>query len=235
MAKKQALGKGLSALLPEVPSFEEKGANEQVSNITIARIEADPEQFRKNFDQEKLNELAESIREYGVMQPLLVAETPQGDYQIIAGERRYRAAMQVGLEELPCIVRQYDENQLAEISLLENIQREDLGSMEEAEAYKQLMERFAYTQEMLAKKLGKSRPHIANTVRLLQLPPQYRKLVDNGQLSAGHARVILSLDDAMSQSQIVDAILKQELSVRQAEQLAKENWRKASTKNKRND
>lgn len=221
MAKKQALGKGLSALLPDKSHFEDVDANEQVVQLSIGRIEADPEQFRQFFDEEKLSELAESIREYGVMQPLLVAQTDVGDYKIIAGERRYRAAAIVGLTELPCIVRYYNDNQLAEVSLIENIQREDLGSVEEATAYKQLMERFAYTQEALAAKLGKSRSHIANTLRLLQLPPQYQKLVESGQLSAGHARAILSLDNDKDKAKLVDAILKQGFSVRQAESLAK--------------
>jgi len=221
MNKKQALGKGLSALLPTRPQFEGMDSHEQISHLSIEQIIADPAQFRHNFDEEKLAELAESIRQYGVMQPLIVTETPEGDYRIVAGERRYRAAQLIDLAELPCIIRTYSENELAEISLIENIQREDLGALEEAMAYRRLLESFGYTQEALATRLGKSRPHIANTLRLLQLSPQYRKLMEDGRLSAGHARAILSLEDPRFQAQLADAILQHNLSVRQAEELAK--------------
>lgn len=222
MNKKQALGKGLSALLPMRPQFEERGPQEQVVHISIGQIIVDPGQFRRNFDEEKLTELAESIRHYGVMQPLLVAETSEGDYRIVAGERRYRAALLLNLTELPCIIRTYSESELAEISLIENIQREDLSALEEAMAYQRLLGSFGYTQEALAVRLGKSRPHITNTLRLLQLAPQYRKLLEDGRLSAGHARTILSLDDPRLQAQLTDVILRNNLSVRQAENLAKD-------------
>ena len=220
-AKKQASGRGLSALLPERPQFGEACANEQVAYIAIERLSADPGQPRHNFDADKLAELAESIRQFGVMQPLLVTATMDGDYRIVAGERRLRAAQLAGLGELPCIIRNYQERELAEISLIENIQREDLTALEEAAAYRNLLDSFGYTQEALAERLGKSRPHIANTLRLLQLAPQYRKLLEEGKLTAGHARALLSLPDARAQGRLAEAIVSRGLSVRQAEELAK--------------
>jgi ParB family transcriptional regulator, chromosome partitioning protein len=219
--KKQALGRGLSALLPERPQFGEEGANEQVVYLAIDRLIADPSQPRRNFDAEKLSELADSIRQFGVMQPLLVTDTVEGDYRIVAGERRLRAAQLAELSELPCIIRTYQDKELAEISLIENIQREDLTALEEASAYRRLLDSFGYTQEALASRLGKSRPHIANTLRLLQLAPQYRKLLEEGKLTAGHARAVLSLPDPRLQGRLAEAIVNRGLSVRQAEELAK--------------
>lgn len=222
MVKKQALGKGLSALLGDDGSakfdnFAESG--ERVVMLPAAEIHPNPDQPRKHFDADKLAELAESIRSHGVMQPLLVVRDSAG-YLIAAGERRFRAAAMAGLSELPCIVRQLDSRELAEISLIENIQREDLGPLEEAEAYRALLDLHGYTQEALAARLGKSRPHIANTLRLLKLPPQDRKLLADGRISAGHARAMLSLADAKKRATLTAAILRDNLSVRQAEILA---------------
>ena len=192
-AKKQALGRGLSALLPERPQFGEAGANEQVAYIAIERLSADPGQPRHNFDADKLAELAESIRQFGVMQPLLVTATMDGDYRIVAGERRLRAAQLAGLGELPCIIRNYQERELAEISLIENIQREDLTALEEAAAYRNLLDSFGYTQEALAERLGKSRPHIANTLRLLRLvPPEVSAISESAISTADEARSVLN-------------------------------------------
>ena len=221
MAKKQALGKGLFALMPEKPNFDIEKSGEQVVMIATSRLQPDPQQPRRVFDEAKLKELADSIGEIGVMQPLLVVETTSGDYRIVAGERRYRAACKAKLKELPCIVRKYDDARLAEISLIENIQREDLNAMEEAMAYRRLMDSFGYTQEDIAKRLGKSRPYIGNTLRLLQLPPQYSKLVSDGRLSPGHARTVLSLRTPEDQAELVSAVMTKNLSVRQAEDLAK--------------
>ncbi len=219
MAKKQALGRGLSALLPDHPKFDQDVKKEQIVMISAKLLEPDPHQPRRNFDEAKLAELADSIREVGVMQPLLVVEAAKG-YRIVAGERRYRAALLAGQKELPCLVRKYDDDKLAEVSLIENIQREDLDAMEEATAFRRLMDSFGYTQETLAAHLGKSRSYIANTLRLLQLPPQYRHMVSEGRLSPGHARAVLSLRTAEAQAKLVDAILSRDLSVRQAEALA---------------
>ncbi len=220
-SKKPALGKGLSALLPDKPHFEDIGEGDRISQISIDKLSPDLNQPRQVFDQEKLAELAESVRQFGIMQPLIVTVSGKRGYKIVAGERRYRAAQLAELTELPCIVRKYSQNELAEISLIENIQREDLSAIEEAEAYRNLLTSFGYTQEALAKRLGKSRPHIANTLRLLNLAPQYRNLITAGKISAGHARAILSLNDTRLQSRLVDAILSRNLSVRQAENLAK--------------
>jgi len=230
MAKKQALGKGLSFLIPEKQVFESDPAAEEIIFINTDHISPDPEQPRRSFEEKSLKELAESIRQLGVMQPLLVVADKEG-YRIVAGERRYRAAQLAGLEQLPCIVRNYSKSQLAEVSLVENIQRQDLNPMEEAAAYRRLMDEFGYTQENLSKRLGKSRPYVANTLRLLQLAPQYRRLVEEGRLSAGHARAALSLKDEALRVRLIDAVLENALSVRQTEELAKKLGEKpAATK-----
>lgn len=222
MAKKQALGRGLGALLPEIDVQEELSNQEKVRQIEIANLHPNPDQPRKDFNEERLAELAESIKTFGVMQPLLVMAEPDGEtYRIVAGERRFRAAMLAGLAHVPCIVRQLTPTQLAEISLIENIQREDLNAMEEAEAYRTLMDTFGYTQEKLALRLGKSRSHVANTLRLLQLAPQERKLVLEGRISPGHARTLLSVENTRLRARLLEMILKEELSVRQAEAAVK--------------
>lgn len=218
-AKKPALGRGLSALMPQQTSFEQGRSGERVRMLPVQSLLPNPDQPRRSFDQEKLDELSESIRHHGVMQPLLVVE--QGDgFMIVAGERRFRAAQAAGLSELPCIVRALEEQQLKEQSLLENIQREDLSALEEAAAYRDLMDSHGYTQEALAERLGKSRPYVANTLRLLNLLPQERRLLETGQISAGHARVLLALTNSRQRADLATAIIKQNLSVRQAEQLA---------------
>ena len=220
MAKKQALGRGLSALLPDEPAFMEQESLEQVRQIDIARIRPNPDQPRKNFDEEKLEELAASIRQHGVMQPLILVEQGK-DYLIAAGERRWRAAQLAGLKEVPALVRLLDARQLAELSLIENLQREDLTSLEEAQAFRDLMTGHGYTQEALAERLGKSRSHVANTLRLLNLAPHERKLLEQGKFSAGHARAILSLEEGCPERVLlVSTVIKQGLSVRQAEELA---------------
>lgn len=222
MAKKQALGRGLGALLPEIDIQEELSPQEKVRQIELSQLHPNPDQPRKDFDPDRLAELAESIKNFGVMQPLIVLAEQEGDcYRIVAGERRYRAASLAGLTQVPCIVRQLSAMQLAEISLIENIQREDLTPLEEAEGYRSLMENYAYTQEKLAQRLGKSRPHVANTLRLLQLAPQERKLLAEGRISAGHARALLSVSDFHLRAELLELILKDGLSVRQTEAAAK--------------
>lgn len=234
MAKKQALGRGLSALLPDGPAFLEDAAAEQVRQLAIDSVRPNPDQPRKIFDPEKLEELTASIRQHGVMQPLVVVER-EGSYMIAAGERRWRAAQAAGLKEVPALVRQLDPRQLAELSLIENLQREDLTGLEEAQAFSDLMNGHGYTQEALAERLGKSRSHVANTLRLLNLAPHEKKLLEQGKFSPGHARAILSLEEnSPERVLLVSAVIKQGLSVRQAEEQAQrlktEQAEKASRK-----
>lgn len=220
MAKKQALGRGLSALLPDEPAFLDGAAAEQVRQLAIDSVRPNPDQPRKLFDPEKLEELTASIRQHGVMQPLVVVER-EGGYMIAAGERRWRAAQAAGLKEVPALVRQLDPRELAELSLIENLQREDLTGLEEAQAFSDLMNGHGYTQEALAERLGKSRSHVANTLRLLNLAPHEKKLLEQGKFSPGHARAILSLEEnSPERVLLVSAVIKQGLSVRQAEEQA---------------
>lgn len=221
MAKKQALGKGLSALLPDAANFEAAQAGELIRELDMADIRPNPDQPRKIFDRDKLVELAESIRSHGVMQPLLVCEYEGGGWMIVAGERRFRAAELAGLDKLPCIVRNFSGAELAEISLLENIQREDLTPLEEAEAFYALMKEYGYKQEDLSASLGKSRSSIANTLRLLSLAPQEKQALSRGDISTGHARALLSLEDVGLRGKLFALIMKDHLSVRQAEIAAK--------------
>ncbi|MBQ3287346.1 MAG: ParB/RepB/Spo0J family partition protein [Firmicutes bacterium] len=234
MAKKQALGRGLSALLPDEPAFLDGAAAEQVRQLAIDSVRPNPDQPRKIFDPEKLEELTASIRQHGVMQPLVVVER-EGGYMIAAGERRWRAAQAAGLKEVPALVRQLDPRELAELSLIENLQREDLTGLEEAQAFSDLMNGHGYTQEALAERLGKSRSHVANTLRLLNLAPHEKKLLEQGKFSPGHARAILSLEEnSPERVLLVSSVIKQGLSVRQAEEQAQrlktEQAEKASKK-----
>lgn len=234
MAKKQVLGRGLSALLPDEPAFLDGAAAEQVRQLAIDSVRPNPDQPRKLFDPEKLEELTASIRQHGVMQPLVVVER-EGGYMIAAGERRWRAAQAAGLKEVPALVRQLDPRELAELSLIENLQREDLTGLEEAQAFSDLMNGHGYTQEALAERLGKSRSHVANTLRLLNLAPHEKKLLEQGKFSPGHARAILSLEEnSPERVLLVSAVIKQGLSVRQAEEQAQrlktEQAEKASKK-----
>ena len=234
MAKKQALGRGLSALLPDEPAFLDGAAAEQVRQLAIDSVRPNPDQPRKIFDPEKLEELTASIRQHGVMQPLVVVER-EGGYMIAAGERRWRAAQAAGLKEVPALVRQLDPRELAELSLIENLQREDLTGLEEAQAFSDLMNGHGYTQEALAERLGKSRSHVAHTLRLLNLAPHEKKLLEQGKFSPGHARAILSLEEnSPERVLLVSSVIKQGLSVRQAEEQAQrlktEQAEKASKK-----
>lgn len=224
---KKGLGKGLAALFEENPvsaaiQAEQAAAGEPVRQIAIADIIANPNQPRKHFDAAKLNELADSLRAFGMVQPLVVspAATDGAPYQIVAGERRFRAAKLAGLESVPCIVRQLEEKEIVEISLIENIQREDLNILEEAQTYQRLLNEYGYTQAALAKRLGKSRPHIANTVRLLGLDESIKTLLRENALSAGHGRAILMVENPKMQAMLAKKIVADKLSVRQAEALA---------------
>ena len=217
MAKEKGMGKGLSALLGEDFSADFSTPS---STLPISQIESYQNQPRKNFNQEKLEELAESIRQHGVIQPLTVRKLASGYYQIIAGERRWRAARMAGLDEVPAVIIEADDQKAAELALVENLQREDLNPMEEAAGYQSLIQTYHMTQEEAAKRVGKSRSAVANAMRLLGLQPPVRKLVEEGTLSAGHARALLPLSPAL-QVKAAEAVVQGQLSVRQAEALAK--------------
>jgi len=222
---KFGLGKGLGALIPEHQQFFEQTSEENPESIVrLVPIDAlipNPDQPRKTFSQESLDELAESIRRHGLLQPLLVHELAGGKYSIIAGERRYRAAQIAGVEQLPVIVRtNTPDDQRLELSLVENIQREDLDPIEEALAYARLMEVSGATQERVAEMVGKSRVAVANTMRLLRLSVPIQAAIKQGIISSGHARALLAIDDPKARDALFDRIQKDNLSVRQAEQEA---------------
>ena len=221
VVKKMGLGKGMGALLPVVEDHGKK-----YFSCPIEEIRPNKEQPRKTFVNEKLEELAASIKEKGIIQPLVVMRR-DGHYEIIAGERRWRAAQKAGLHEVPVVIQDVSEDTALEMALIENIQREDLNAVEEAEAYHQLLERFALSQEELAKRVGKERSTIANALRLLKLPPEIKRDVAEDRLSMGHARALLTLDDPEEQKAARDEIIKGHLSVRQAEALVKK--KKAKT------
>ena len=228
MKNNRGLGKGLSALFSETEEdygksmlFEgDEEGKEGVNEIEISSIFANPNQPRKVFDQTALNELAESIKKHGVISPIIVNRS--GDrYMIIAGERRFRASKIAGLTKIPAIVKNYSERQIKEISLIENLQREDLNPIEAATAMRSLMDEYGLTQEELADRIGKSRPAIANTLRLLTLSPEVIKLVANGMLSAGHARALISVPQA-DQIKIAEIAVKEGSSVRDVEKMVKD-------------
>jgi len=212
--KKTGLGRGLDVLLPESNDLENA-----VSMIAITEIDRNPEQPRREFDEEGLQALSESIRQAGVLQPLLVVEK-MGRYQIVAGERRFRAARLAGLDNVPCIIRDFTPQEQMEAALIENIQREDLNPMEEAAAVRQLIDACHYTQEQAAKRLGKSRPALANLLRLLSLPKKVQEYVTQGKLTAGHARVLAGLDNEDLQLGLAEITIREGLSVRALEKLA---------------
>ena len=219
MKKATGLGRGLSALIGEgapVPRTDAHAAG-GVRTIQIARIRPNPSQPRQMFDDESLSELAASISERGVLQPIIVRAVEDG-YELVAGERRWRAAQKAQLHEIPAIIREFDEESSAEVALIENIQRENLNAIEEAEAYRQLINRYGHNQEVVGKLVGKSRSHIANLLRLLDLPESVRLMLLRNDISMGHARAIATAPDPEDLArQIVDG----DLSVRQAEHLAK--------------
>lgn len=217
MARKSGLGRGagIGALIPDTP--EVKGTTE----IDIDLIAPNKNQPRKNFDKEKIAELALSIQEHGLVQPLIVVKDG-GFYKIVAGERRWRACKSIGLKSVPVIVKEYDEKQVAEIALIENLQREDLNPIEEANGYKQLMEDFGLTQEEVSNRVQKSRSSVANSLRLLALPKKIITLVEENKLSMGHARAILGASTDAKMIEIANLVVEKGLSVRQVEALVKE-------------
>lgn len=222
--KPRGLGRGLSALMadvnPEPVSTEKQAHRSTEVLVPIEKVIANPDQPRRQFLQEDLDDLTASIREKGVLQPLIVRPRPGGQYEIVAGERRWRAAQGAQLHEVPVIIRDYSDVEMMEVAIIENIQRSDLNAMEEAQSYKQLMDKFGHTQEKMAEALGKSRSHIANLVRLLHLPDDVQTLVQERKLSAGHARALITSDNA---SDLAKKIVKGGLSVRATEALVKKD------------
>lgn len=218
MARKSGLGKGLEALFEDNSSSVGENGQEM---IKISEISPNKDQPRKEFDLGALEQLADSIREHGVIQPLILRPLTSGGYQIVAGERRYRASRMAGLTELPAIIRDFSDQEAMEVALIENLQREDLNPIEEALGYQELMEQYGFTQETVSKSVGKSRPAVANALRLLNLPQSVRNHVQNGDLSAGHARAILSLNDEKLMEETAQRVMQKGMTVREIEKLAK--------------
>ncbi len=212
---KRGLGRGLEALIPVLDKHEEN-----VQEIDIKKIVANDKQPRKDFDESKLDELAASMKQHGVLQPVILRKKGSV-YELVAGERRWRAAAKAGIERIPAIVKELSDAEVMEIALIENLQREDLNPMEEAMAYKSLMNDFGLTQEELSKRVGKSRSQIANTVRLLNLDKEIQDLVTEDKLTAGHARALLSIQDKSMRIKLAKRICEEDLSVRQTEQIVK--------------
>lgn len=218
-SKNRGLGRGLDALLLD-NSLESKDSSE-VTTLLIGEIEPNREQPRRSFDEEALNELASSISEHGVLQPLIVRPLPDGSYQLVAGERRWRAARLAGLAEVPVIVKALTDSEVSVIALIENLQRENLNPIEEAEGIQKLIEEYDFTQEQAAAKLGKSRSAVTNTLRLMSLPQQVRELVSDDFLSQGHARALLGINDKSKICDAADTVISKRLSVRETEKLVK--------------
>lgn len=215
MAKSRGLGKGLEALFEDSRDDSQSG----VTTVRISEIEPNLSQPRKQFDEEALSELADSIAAHGVLQPLLIRPTSGGTYQIVAGERRWRAARLAGLSEVPALIREITDEETDQLALIENLQREDLNAVETAQGYRRLMDKYGMTQEQLSSAVGKSRPAIANTLRILTLPEDILPMVAEGKLSAGHAKAVLSAPEER-RTALAKRIAAEGLSVREAERLA---------------
>jgi ParB family transcriptional regulator, chromosome partitioning protein len=218
-AQKRRLGRGLAALIGD--DVVEAASPEDfrgLRHLPIELLHPNPNNPRKTFREEELEDLSRSIREKGLLQPLVVRQRDDGEYEIVAGERRWRASQRAGLHELPVLIRELSDGETLEIALIENIQRSDLNPLEEARAYDQLLEQFSYTQQQLADSVGKSRSHIANTIRLLNLPDSVRAYIEEGKLTAGHARTLVATD---SPADLANKIISLGLSVREAENLAR--------------
>lgn len=216
MAKKSGLGRGLNALISEANA---ETGSEPEAVLQIADIVRNPNQPRKTFDEDKLAELADSIKQNGVLQPILVRKKGQ-KYEIVAGERRYQASKLAGLKEIPAVVRDIDDNKVFQLALIENLQRSDLSPIEEAKGYKQLLTSQGLTQEELSKILSKSRSAIANTLRLMDLPPEVQEMMEQGLLTAGHARAILAVPAEEGRIRLAQKVVTESLTVRQTENLA---------------
>ena len=228
--KKGGLGKGLDALF-----MDNQTADSGIVTLRLSEIEPNKEQPRKVFSEESLNELADSIKEHGVLQPLLVRPLSTGGYQLVAGERRWRASRMAGLREVPVVIRDMGEEEAMEIALIENLQREDLNAIEEASGYKLLMERYGMTQEQVAKRVGKSRPAVANALRLLHLPEKVMQMVEEGEVSAGHARALLSFTDKERMEEVAQKVKTGRYSVRDIEKMSKEEPEQVQTQQQQED
>ncbi len=210
------LGRGLDALISSLDVNDE----DQVQEVNIKEIRPNPYQPRKHFEESALEELKSSIQEFGILQPLVLRKSVKG-YQLVAGERRLRAAQLAGLKRVPVVVKEFSDEQVMEIALIENLQRENLNAMEIAQAYQKLMNTFSLTQEELADRVGKSRPHVANFLRLLNLPEEIQEIVSRGTISMGHARALLAVESNELKIQLANEIISNDLSVRQVEELIK--------------
>ena len=215
--KKKSLGKGLDALFEDNSTTLSSG----IERVRMADIVPNKEQPRRDFDLAALEQLAASIREHGVIQPLVLRPMPNGTYQIVAGERRYRASRMAGLLEVPAVVQELTDQEAMELALIENLQREDLNPLEEAQGYQALLDEYHLTQEEIAKSVGKSRPVVANALRLLHLPDPVLQYIKEGALSAGHARALCGMDDPKQQIALAEKAVKSDLTVREVEKLAK--------------
>lgn len=226
--RKGGLGKGLDAL------FVSNGSDSELSAVTlrVSEIEPNRNQPRRQFDQSALEELADSIREVGIIQPLIVRSIADGGYQIVAGERRWRAAQLAGLLEVPAVIRELTDREVAELALIENLQREDLNAVEEAEGYRHLVEEYGMTQEQVAERVGKSRPAVANSVRLLELPKEVLELLRSGDLSAGHARALLGMSAKEDMIRLGMAAARRGMTVREVEKTVKREKEQSGRKPK---
>ena len=227
-SRRKALGRGLEELFNNEPiayeKIEEKimneTTNEEIVEIPLKELRSNPYQPRKNFDEDALQELANSIKEHGVFQPIIAKKSIKG-YEIIAGERRVKASILAGKETIPAIIRDFSDQAMMEIALLENLQRENLNALEEAIAYKKLLDELSLTQEELANRLGKSRSHITNMLGLLTLPEEVKDKISSGKLTMGHARVLSKIEDSNKVKELAEKIIKEDLSVRQTEELSR--------------
>ena len=229
--KKSGLGRGFDAIFAD-NSVEDISTGNSTTKVKLLDIEPNREQPRKQFDEEALSELSDSIAQHGVLQPLLVRPMPDGGYQLVAGERRWRASRMAGLTEVPVVIRDLTDAQVAELALVENLQRENLNPLEEANGYKELSDKFGYTQEKISEIVGKSRPSIANALRLLNLPEDVQEMVSDGSLSMGHARAILSLPDDKMKTDLAKLVIQNDLSVRETERIARNMVKEAPKKSK---
>jgi len=227
--KGKALGRGLEALFTDININENN--NKELITLDINEISPNPNQPRKLFDSEMIDELAESIKAHGIIQPIIVKAVNSG-YEIIAGERRWRAARKAGLKEVPCIIKDIDEQSHMLFAIIENLQREDLNPIEEAKAFDSMLKEYNMTQEDIAKSVGKSRPYIANTLRLLKLSEEIQLLILENKITSGHARALINIEDKQKQKALVLEIIEKGLNVRQTEKAVEENKTKGSKKNK---
>lgn len=232
--KRKGLGQGIGALFPDAANLEEEvdRDDERVELVPLEEIRPNPYQPRRHFDKEALDELTRSIQETGVLQPIILRKSSVKGYEIVAGERRYKASKEAGLETIPAIVRELNEEVMMQVAILENLQREDLTALEEADAYHMMMEKLSMTQEKVAERLGKSRSYIANHLRLRTLPDTVKDLLQEGELSMGQARTILGLKDKRKMAKLARRAVKEELTVRQLEHLVNEANNKATTSKK---